>query len=602
MRVSISSAAWRDRLRLGVAVILLLGLGTLGVLRAYELAKSRTVPRTAIGESRWFHYATQSRAAAVLRTLPPAPWEQLQSPEAFGDSEQAWFLGVLRYACPASEVQLDGGDSVHDDVTFSLMPPCVAQFPQYLEASDTQQERGLALGLRVTGWALALLLFGLVGRAVSGGGGQHRTLSELSTQTALEVAVGWACGGLLGVVCFVAGVSPMFGFAALSIASGGVLFARHRKGPAVRASAGYRRLAQASIVETQLAAAIGLGLVGLALAKAWLSPIWSWDHHLIWGFKARQLTAGAKHFLQQSGYEASAPDYPLWLPIASGIGTLGRVPTSLDFHLQWSTAVVLSTVLVWGLLEARRPVERWLTLGLIAASPVFWDMEGLGLAEVPLLVLSLSALLSACRKSRRGLVTILCLMVMVNLKNEGLVLAVALIPCAWLLSRSGGSGSLVRLWPVSTLVAVLASRWLGGLATAPGTPFLGGQPIARAVERVRDPVAVLEPAWRQVVDGSWLGLWVVLPAIAVLLIRSLVRARSRGHLLGRALGQPTRASAGFALWGAVVAVIAVYLAVYFATYLDPEAHIVSSWHRILGPLLVWSLIAFNWVNPSGGAR
>ena len=69
---------------------------------------------------------------------------------------------------------------------------------------------------------------------------------------------------------------------------------------------------------------------------------------------------------------------------------------------------------------------------------------------------------------------------------------------------------------------------------------------------------------------AWLGLWGL---FAVALGVALVRRRQLAALVG----------------AVVVAQIGVYAAVYLATYLDPSAHILSSFFRIaaaLGPLAV----------------
>lgn len=357
-----------------------------------------------------------------------------------------------------------------------------------------------------------------------------------------------------------------------------------------------------SIDPGAVADALAAVFVGLFVWKVAAAPLWSWDHFAIWGLKARRLAAVGLHpdWLAPPAFGYSAPDYPLgWPLLLSSAALLGKVAGSAVFKSVHVACGVGLTLLVR--LAVLRSTGDRMVAGtaavFTAASPLLWDTESLGLADLPLALLAVAALVLGTGEAlptrlRRGCAGLL-LGLLPWVKQEGWVLSVLLLGALAVAAvsdpgrRSGG-----RLKAPKPLLALAATLglpcgflWLSQALfharfTRPGIGFLAGDWTDRILVRLPEAPTILAALVRDLLHPAWLGLWILFP---VALGTVLVRVRGAGPRGGRwtALG----------LGLAVLAQLGVYTFIYFATYLDPVAHIDSSFLRIaaaLAPLAVVS--------------
>ena len=225
-------------------------------------------------------------------------------------------------------------------------------------------------------------------------------------------------------------------------------------------------------------------------------------------------------------------------------------------------------------LGAQRPVAS-LAAALAAASPLLWDTESLGLAELPLALWAVAAVVVGQERAlaRQGWPAGLLVGFLPWLKPEGWPLAL-LLAVALGLARRRRSGA--ARWTAGFVTAAVAlaaaSAVLSSRVPAAGLSFFAGDPLGRVAARLTQTGELLAQLGAELADGAWLGGWLLFAAGM-----ALAAWRRRGLPL---------------LLGAVVAVqLALYAGIYFATSLDPEQHVASSFFRISAALLPLALAA-----------
>ncbi|HTQ78897.1 MAG TPA: glycosyltransferase 87 family protein, partial [Thermoanaerobaculia bacterium] len=186
-----------------------------------------------------------------------------------------------------------------------------------------------------------------------------------------------------------------------------------------------------------------LTVAGLALflAKLALAPLWSWDHFAVWGLKSRRLLSGGVldlGFLDLSLFRPTEPHYPLGLPFAWRLLSLGALPGDLTFKVTHALlGLALTAVTRQGLLlvSRSRRIANALTAWL-AVSPLFWDTVGLGHADLALAlwaitscVLLLEGIAPGRERERTGILALAGIAAgfLPWLKQEGLLFALALL-------------------------------------------------------------------------------------------------------------------------------------------------------------------------------
>ena len=331
----------------------------------------------------------------------------------------------------------------------------------------------------------------------------------------------------------------------------------------------------------------------LFLAKVALVPVWSWDFYAVHGTKARRILSG--HTLDLGELKAPAlgmshPDYPVGGPIAWRMIALGAVPDERFVKVAHALfALALLALVRAGILAAGRSETLANTGAAFAAiSPLLWDTESLGLMEVPFalfLAASFLLLLDIRRGGPcRGLWiwgAIAGFLPWIKLR-EGLSLVLLLAAAGFLLRKEK------RVAPPLALALALLWTAAAGIVSIfllpPGERFLAGDWLSRGLSRAAHPLEILAQLARELLARQWFGFWAVFAAGWVY---SVVRKR--------------RAAA--VLTSVIAAQVAVYASVYFFTYLDPVAHIRSSFFRICAALLPAALIALAAADPDvrGGA-
>lgn len=235
---------------------------------------------------------------------------------------------------------------------------------------------------------------------------------------------------------------------------------------------------------------------------------------------------------------------------------------------------------------------------LVAVSPLLWDTESLGLADLPLATLAtLAVLLAVIARRKLGspghhLAGLLAAGVALGglpwIKQEGWPLGVWLLLAAGLLvvwgfeadsgPRSGrwaGLGGRAGQWQsLALLVGPCAALWglqplVHAPLTAPATGFLSGRWTERVVEHLPELPTILGHMAVDLLRWDWCLLWALFALASFLAVRN----RHRRYRLPAILG------------GVVLAQLGVYTFIYLATYLDPAAHILSSFVRIAAALV-----------------
>lgn len=327
-----------------------------------------------------------------------------------------------------------------------------------------------------------------------------------------------------------------------------------------------------------------LALFAFKVARA---PLWSWDHYAVWGVKARRLVAGGRldlSFLRLAAFVPSHPDAPLGLPLAWRIVGLGHTPDAIVFK---ACHVLLGIALAALVREgARESGTGQATANILAAftavSPLFWDTEAVGIAEMPLALLGAGAFFLLLRlasrsgsspASRSWLFGYLLGTLAWIKGREGLTLAIltAAAGAILLAGRRRLSGATARSLFVS-LVLAAGSAFAATARLPPGERFLAGDWRSRGLLRMHESGIILRMLGRDLLQPDWMGFW----ALFAVATAAAVATRKK----------PTALLAA-AVWGQV----AVYSLVYFVTYLDPEAHLRSSFFRIVAALLPLAVIA-----------
>ncbi|HEX2254951.1 MAG TPA: hypothetical protein VHQ65_16925, partial [Thermoanaerobaculia bacterium] len=365
-----------------------------------------------------------------------------------------------------------------------------------------------------------------------------------------------------------------------------------------------------------------LAAVSLLLAKIALVPVWSWDHFASWGVKARRLAAQDSldlAFLARPELWSTVPDYPLGVPIGWLLLTLGAVPQAAAFKAAHALAALgLVAVVRRGAAELAGSATVGDAAGaFVAISPVAWDTESLGLADLPLAFVAAAAVVAlrlalpggghggvrgapgtAHRGTGRGALATAGLVAgsLPWVKSEGLPLAALLVVLAavWVAgSATAGrpgraseprrprrfprAGPPLLDWAAFAAPAALlaAAAVAVGTLLPPGRSFFEGDWAGRVGRRFPERTPeILELLGRDLLHPAWLGLWVAFAAG-----------------LAAAWRRPRRALPLFLL---VAVQLALYAAVFFASYVDPPAHIRSAWFRVVAaqaPLAVLALAA-----------
>jgi hypothetical protein len=357
--------------------------------------------------------------------------------------------------------------------------------------------------------------------------------------------------------------------------------------------------------------------VAVMLWKLWLVPVWSWDHLAIWGVKARRLAAAGGFdlsFLSQPDLLRSNPHYPLGLPASQLLLTLGAVPGDGAFrliHVAFALALLAALRGAAGRLSGMAPVGD-AAAAFVALSPLAWDTENVGLADLPLAFFAVAAVAVLVRALPTGLpgatgceptseptsepdlrrlaVAGLLAGFLPWLKDEGLVLALLLLGVAAAWTWGGGMGvertaAAWRRWlrslgafAVPALALAAAARLYTLLALPAGKGFLSGDWAGRLAARLPQVPSLLVAMARELIDPGFFGLWLVF-AVAVVLVAALYLVD--GSAARRALP--------------LVFVVAAQLTVYgftlLASVFNPEDHVRSSLYRVASALVPLAVLA-----------
>jgi hypothetical protein len=342
--------------------------------------------------------------------------------------------------------------------------------------------------------------------------------------------------------------------------------------------------------------ALGCALAAL-MAKITRVPLWSWDHFAIWGVKTRSMLADGHLRLDflRSLYQTRT-DHPLGVPMTWLVLTLGEAPSPAVFKVLHALfALALVAVLRTAVRRATSsPALANAAAAFLAVSPLLWDSEAMGLAEVPLALwatvslLLLAADLEAPRS--RPWVPGLALGFLPWIKQEGLVLALLLLAAALLpmlptlqrerARRGGGFAAAARLCgPALALMA--GALAIQKLVLPPGASFFLGDWWRRGLDRLPLAVDIQRRCLSLLLQPDWLGFWIVLAALT-----AVAAARRQGMAL------------------ALIAIVWIQVLVYdltaLFTYLPPLAHLDASFFRICAALVPLGLLGMAKLSRSPG--
>lgn len=513
-----------DRLRRLVLLALLALVATVSLVRAVDLARHGWSP-TAPGERRWLEWTAGN------------PWER------------AARAALREETVPADEREIE--------VQIQAAGPVRADWVQVMAQYDRPGLRVLAVEVE----------------------GQERSgpeASKLPEHAVLRVAVSEPlAANLVGEP-----ISVRAGSARLRVLFYGILLLLVAGGVLTRATSAWER------VDT-----LAWGVLVVALAVfAWKvieAPLWSWDHHAIWGLKVRRLVAVGLFpgWLAPPAFPYSAPQYPLgWPLLVAPLAAVTGAGAALFKTVHVLCGVALALLVR---LAIRRGGGDRLTAttaaSLTAVSPLFWDTESLGLADLPLALCAVAGLVAFLTVLRSESVRP-WLLVLAGLafgflpwmKTEGWSLSTALLGAASLMGFARlGRRLLALLLPAVTLWILYFP--FHAAFTSPGTGFFAGDWPGRVLDRIFGLPGILGRMGLVLVDPAWLGVWILFLAA---LAWAVVRRRGVG-----------RQGPAILLAGVVLAQLGVYAFVYLATYLDPAAHIDSSFLRIAAALVPLAVIA-----------
>jgi hypothetical protein len=315
-----------------------------------------------------------------------------------------------------------------------------------------------------------------------------------------------------------------------------------------------------------------LVICGLFVWKVSAMPLWSWDHHVIWGPKAKQLVAHDRltlEFLHDPSFAASRPDYPLGVPLLWRVLSGGAEPQELDFKLlHLSHGLALLVILRRGLQELLG--KRWsadLLTAWCASGPLFWDTVSVGLAEMPLALFTLVAAVLIISERRLAPAWVIgwLLGFLPWLKDEGQILALSLV----LVSGIAWRGRCAGRWFVTALFWALL--WASSYAVATwllpdGVSFFVGDPTQRLFARLPDFGLISGHMAEFLLIRDNLGFWLIAAGVTL-----WVLARRRWT--------------ASALLGSVWLQLVTYGAVMFLTYVPALAQIDAAFVRITAALI-----------------
>jgi hypothetical protein len=324
--------------------------------------------------------------------------------------------------------------------------------------------------------------------------------------------------------------------------------------------------------------ALVFGASFLAAAVKWLRvPLWSFDHFAIWGMKARKIVQDGVldlGFLRLNSLTYANADYPLGLPLSWRALSLAR-PEEILFkstHAIFGLALALLVRRIALRVSGSSPLANTMA-AFLCVSPLFWDTEAMGLAELPLAFFAVAsvALLLEARDGRAPVWVAGATIGFVSwVKKEGLLLSLLLLAFgAFLVLRGARSGRrAVRLAGLGlpALFLGFASLLIAWRLLPAGLSFFLGEWRGRSQLRLRHPGKIIAALGDELVRGDWWGIWFL---FAVVFLYSLLTRRMLPSFL----------------LGIVLAMLASYAAVYFFTYMDPLEHIQHSFFRVAAALV-----------------
>lgn len=324
---------------------------------------------------------------------------------------------------------------------------------------------------------------------------------------------------------------------------------------------------------------LALGAVLLFAAKVALVRLWSWDHFAIWGVKARWMVT-ASHldlgFLRDPAFHSARPDHPLALPATWRLLALGQPPGAILVklcHVLLGLALLAAFHVAARRLGRRRAVLP-LAVAVVASTPLYWDTESLGLAEMLLGATALVAAaswLGTVAGPRRAVLAGAALAFLPWTKTEGLPLAALLLAALWIARPPVSRREALELFAPFVLLTAAAIAFQR-LALPAGVGFFAGDFQARLLARLPESGTILRRCASDLLERDWWGLWPL-------------------SLLGLILAARRRRWPAVALGAAVWTQIALYALTAYGTYLNPLNHLEAAFFRIAAPLAPLALLA-----------
>jgi len=587
--------------------------------RAVRLAGGEVL--TAHGERLWFGWAYRhpelaaqlARARAAL-----APGETVYLAVAAGPDRARWLRVMARYHLPAQELggilapgaapPAPGGTVVALDLGAGAAAPAIGEAAAGWLGEVAAVVLGAAAAVAI---GLAALRPGSARRALAAAplaGAAGLALLTAALYPLWRLGVGAGPAAVLGTAAVLAGALALLPRRRAAAGAGTGLRAVRAGAAAADGGRGWQVRWRAAAV--WLPAAAALAAFAWKLARV---PVWSWDHYAIWGLKARRLfPAGVLDVAWLAPGEHGRPDYPLGLPLAWRTLALGAEPGPAAFETAHALMAVALVVLVGQ--GARRLAGGALAGGaaaaLAAASPLLWDTESLGLADLPLALYAVAAVVAAAPRlaAEGGVAPVwlagVCLGFLPWLKSEGLVLALLLLAALAVALRAArgatagpaagagaaGPRAARRRGGARALLALAAPAVALGAAGLAATPALGAREIGffrgdwagRGLARLGEAPRLLGALAGDLLEPAWLGLWPLSAAAAAWALAILLARRRAGR---------AAAAAGLALSAAVAAQLALYAATYLVSYLPPEQHAQTSFYRVAAALAPLALLA-----------